>query len=72
MDDVLTIFDNAPRSGCPAPQQVKAASWVAFCHSSSVICQGSPKQGHAMLSDEVFAGVAVGFSAGHGVGGLRP
>ena len=30
MDDVTPIFDNAPRSGCPAPQQVKEASWMAF------------------------------------------
>ena len=30
MYDVLTIFDNAPRSGCPPPQQVKEAHLVVF------------------------------------------
>jgi DNA gyrase subunit A len=30
MDNVMTLFDNVTRPGCPAPEQVKAASWVVF------------------------------------------
>jgi hypothetical protein len=72
MDDVLTIFDNAPRSGCLAPQQVKEASWVAFVIPVQSYVRGRPSKAMPCFSDEAFVGVAVGFSAGHGVGGLRP
>ena len=72
MDDMMTIFEKFPCSGRPAPQRVKEAFGGAICHSGSVIHQGPPEQGHAILSDEAFAGVAVGFRAGHGAGGLWP
>ena len=44
MDDALTIFDHAPRSGCPAPQQVKEASWVAFVIPVQSYVRGRPSQ----------------------------
>ena len=72
LDDVLTIFDNAPRSGRPAPEQVKEASWVVFVIPVQSYVRGRPSKATACFSDEAFAGVAVGFSAGHGAGGLRP
>ena len=69
MDDVL---NNASRSGCPAPEQVKESSWVVFVIPVPSYVRGRPSKAMPCFSDEVFAGVAVGFSAGHGVGGLRP
>ena len=44
MDDVLTIFDNAPRSGCPAPEQVKEASWVVFVIPVQSYVRGRPSK----------------------------
>ena len=44
MYDVLTIFDNAPRSGCPAPKQVKEASWVAFVIPVQSYVRGRPSK----------------------------
>jgi hypothetical protein len=44
MDDVLTIFDNARRSGCLAPQQVKEAYWVAFVIPVQSYVRGRPSK----------------------------
>ena len=44
MDDVLTIVDNAPRSGCPAPQQVKEASRVALVIPVQSYVRGHPSK----------------------------
>ena len=44
MDDVLTIFDNAPRSGCLAPEQVKEASWVVFVIPVQSYVRGRPSK----------------------------
>ena len=30
IDDVLSFFDNVPRAGCPAPDVIKSAPWVAY------------------------------------------
>jgi len=44
MDDVMTLFDNAPRPGCLAPEQVKAASWVVFVIPVQSYIRGRPKK----------------------------
>ena len=44
MDDVLTIFDTAPRSGCLAPQPAKEASWVAFVIPVQSYDRGRPSK----------------------------
>ena len=42
MDDVTTFFDNVPRHGCPAPAQVKHASWVLFVIPMQAYLRGRP------------------------------
>ena len=42
MDDVMTFFDNVPRHGCPAPAQVKHASWVLFVIPVQAYVRGRP------------------------------
>jgi hypothetical protein len=49
IDDVLTIFDNAPRSGCLAPEQVKEASWVVFVIPVQSYVRGRPSKAMPML-----------------------
>ena len=72
MDDMLTLFDNAPRSGCLAAEQVKEAYWVVFDIPVQSYVRGRPSKAMPCFSDEAFDGVAVGFSTGCGAGGLRP
>ena len=42
MDDVMTFFNNVPRHGCPAPEQVKQASWVLFVIPVQAYVRGRP------------------------------
>ena len=30
MDDAMTVYDDVPRAGCPAPYVIKSAPWVVF------------------------------------------
>ena len=71
MDDVMTFFDNVPRHGCPAPAQVKHASWVLFVIPVQAYVRGRPANTMPRFH-KVFAGVAVGFKSGYGARGLRP
>lgn len=42
MDDVMTIFDNVPRAGCPAPDAITSAAWVAFMIPVQSYIRGRP------------------------------
>ena len=42
MDGVMTFFNNVPRHGCPAPEQVKQASWVLFVIPVQAYVRGRP------------------------------
>jgi len=44
MDDVMTVFDNVPRAGCPAPDVVKSAPWVAFVIPVQSYIRGRPNR----------------------------
>ncbi len=44
MDGALTILYNAPRSGCPAPEQVKEASCVVFVIPVQSYVRGRPSK----------------------------
>ena len=72
MDDVMTLFDNAPPPGMPGTRTGQGSILGGLCHPGAVIHQRSPEQGNAMLSDEAFAGVTVGYSTGHDSRGLWP
>jgi len=44
MDDVMTIFDNVPRAGCPAPDAITSAPWVAFIIPVQSYIRGRPNR----------------------------
>ena len=44
MDDVMTVFGNAPRAGCPAPDVIKSALWVAFVIPVQWYVRGRPNR----------------------------
>ena len=44
MDDVMTIFDNVPRAGCPAPAVFKSAPWVVFVIPAQSYIRGRPNR----------------------------
>ena len=49
MDDVMTVFDNAPRAGCPAPDVVKSTPWVAFVIAVQSYIRGRPNRAMAVF-----------------------
>ena len=44
MDDVMTVFDNLPGAGCPAPDVVKSAPRVAFVIPVQSYIRGRPNR----------------------------
>ena len=71
MDDVLTIFDNAPRSGCPAPEQVKEASWVVVVIPVQSYVRGRPSKAKPCFQTKHVLELQWASAQGHGVGELR-
>ena len=46
MDDMMPVFDNVPRAGCPSPDVTKSAPWVAFVIPVQSHIRGRP---HRMM-----------------------
>ena len=44
MDGVMTIFDNVPRAGCPAPDVLKSAPSVVFVFLAQSDIRGRPNR----------------------------
>ena len=66
MDDVMTVFDNVPRAGCPAPYYVvKSVPWVAFIIPSRSYIRGRPNRTMPVFSDKALAIVAVDHVEGY-------